>query len=151
MGDCSICLEKLDKNIKLSLSCGHNFHQACINEWLLQRNITCPLCRKPQGIFDLIKGNMVYESSKYERKDKFCVGMAETLNKTLESPEIKLLLSNSAQNSDLYSRIMQDILANVIDNVVKENQEKEQERQKQLKRDKRKERKKQKKIWKHMS
>ena len=41
--DCSICLEKLNKN-KVYLNCSHYFHKDCINKWKT-RNNTCPICR----------------------------------------------------------------------------------------------------------
>ena len=41
--DCSICLEKLNKN-KVYLNCNHYFHKDCINKWKT-RNNTCPICR----------------------------------------------------------------------------------------------------------
>ena len=41
--DCSICLEKLNKN-KVYLNCNHYFHKDCINNWKT-RNNTCPICR----------------------------------------------------------------------------------------------------------
>ncbi|KAI8648668.1 RING-type domain-containing protein [Fusarium keratoplasticum] len=28
-----------------SLPCGHSFHPTCIDPWLLERSLTCPLCR----------------------------------------------------------------------------------------------------------
>lgn len=58
---CSICLEELyqpctqetpllknnsqSKNKVVQLSCGHSFHKGCIEPWL-NRNSTCPYCRK---------------------------------------------------------------------------------------------------------
>ena len=41
--DCSICLEKLNKN-KVYLNCNHYVHKDCINKWKT-RNNTCPICR----------------------------------------------------------------------------------------------------------
>ena len=42
--NCSICLEKLNGNIK-TLSCKHKFHTSCITRWY-RNNKTCPICRK---------------------------------------------------------------------------------------------------------
>lgn len=42
---CSICLDDLDRNIK-QLSCKHQFHAKCINEWI-KRQRTCPMCKTP--------------------------------------------------------------------------------------------------------
>ena len=42
-GECSICLDT-DKNDLIKTSCGHFFHDSCLQEWK-QFNNTCPLCR----------------------------------------------------------------------------------------------------------
>lgn len=43
---CSICLEDMRRNSLVTrLPCSHVFHDACIFEWLRDRNPTCPLCR----------------------------------------------------------------------------------------------------------
>jgi len=41
--ECSICLDKLDKNIFI-LKCNHKFHKECLSRWL-NVNPSCPLCR----------------------------------------------------------------------------------------------------------
>jgi len=42
---CSICLDNYTHNQRVGiLSCGHAFHNTCINQWLGYQN-TCPLCR----------------------------------------------------------------------------------------------------------
>lgn len=44
---CTICLKKTtryDFSLK-KLSCGHEFHLNCVNEWLTHSN-SCPICRK---------------------------------------------------------------------------------------------------------
>lgn len=43
---CSICTEEFEKgqDIRL-LPCGHQFHPACVDPWLLDVSGTCPLCR----------------------------------------------------------------------------------------------------------
>lgn len=42
--ECSICYENQDKIIR-RLSCGHEFHLNCIDQWLAKKK-TCPYCRK---------------------------------------------------------------------------------------------------------
>ncbi|KAI8720194.1 RING-type domain-containing protein [Fusarium sp. LHS14.1] len=43
---CSICTEDFGRGVEFrALPCGHRFHPACIDPWLLQRSLTCPLCR----------------------------------------------------------------------------------------------------------
>lgn len=42
--DCSICAEPyLEGETLRQLPCGHNFHQSCIDPWLIKRSGTCPL------------------------------------------------------------------------------------------------------------
>lgn len=44
---CSICMVPLSSGDKVgALSCHHNFHAACLKEWVLWRNV-CPLCNAP--------------------------------------------------------------------------------------------------------
>ena len=43
LGDCSICLNKLDSDIHKT-DCNHLYHRKCYEEWL-NYNTKCPLCR----------------------------------------------------------------------------------------------------------
>jgi len=44
--DCAICLSKLGVGgVSSVFSCGHRFHEYCINTWFNQDN-RCPCCRK---------------------------------------------------------------------------------------------------------
>ena len=44
---CSICLAPYEVKEELrTLPCDHKFHKHCIDEWLVTKNILCPLCRK---------------------------------------------------------------------------------------------------------
>ena len=55
---CSICHEPMVGDIK-KLSCNHEFHKACITQWLKLRN-NCPLCRfivKNPDVFNNYKQN----------------------------------------------------------------------------------------------
>ncbi|KAF2566066.1 hypothetical protein F2Q68_00026683 [Brassica cretica] len=46
LDECPICLEQYDiDNPKLLTKCGHNFHLACIREWM-ERSEACPVCDK---------------------------------------------------------------------------------------------------------
>ncbi|RKO93732.1 putative anaphase-promoting complex subunit, partial [Blyttiomyces helicus] len=41
-----VCLESFEEDTLVrTLSCGHLFHRACIDRWLLQKIASCPLCR----------------------------------------------------------------------------------------------------------
>ncbi len=49
--ECAICIqngtESNDPNF-VKLPCGHNFHEACVREWIQRgQNIGCPMCRAP--------------------------------------------------------------------------------------------------------
>ena len=44
---CSICLDGLKRGeLALTLTCGHQFHEGCIHEWLGRKEF-CPLCKHP--------------------------------------------------------------------------------------------------------
>lgn len=46
LGDCVICLEKMEEGSKvIKLDCGHHFCPACIDKWVKVKAI-CPSCRK---------------------------------------------------------------------------------------------------------
>jgi Ring finger domain len=44
--NCAICIELLeDEDEVRGLTCGHCYHQTCIDPWLTQRRASCPLCK----------------------------------------------------------------------------------------------------------
>ena len=46
--DCSICLEKLEKNLITLPKCGHTLHSMCFCEYVESKrhqDVECPLCR----------------------------------------------------------------------------------------------------------
>ncbi|XP_010255537.1 PREDICTED: RING-H2 finger protein ATL39-like [Nelumbo nucifera] len=45
---CSICLSEYEEKeiLRIMPNCSHNFHLACIDQWL-QKQSTCPICRFP--------------------------------------------------------------------------------------------------------
>ncbi|KAL8511358.1 hypothetical protein ACS0TY_017958 [Phlomoides rotata] len=44
--ECSICLSEFEPDSEVNhLSCGHVFHNMCLEKWLNFWNTTCPLCR----------------------------------------------------------------------------------------------------------
>ena len=49
--DCSVCYQKMGK-YKLTLGCGHSYHEKCIFNWIEQGKDTCPLCREQFMIQD---------------------------------------------------------------------------------------------------
>ena len=49
---CSICLnEEVEGDKQCITGCNHNFCLDCINRWLNQGNITCPMCREAIRIY----------------------------------------------------------------------------------------------------
>lgn len=44
--ECSICVEPLNNDTAIKLTCNHMFHKRCLEEWLKKgKNKDCPLCR----------------------------------------------------------------------------------------------------------
>jgi hypothetical protein len=45
--NCSICMDnyKLDEKMVI-LKCNHTYHENCIENWLCNQKVTCPICRK---------------------------------------------------------------------------------------------------------
>ena len=65
---CPICLDTLESNDIVNISCGHNFHQSCIEKWI-NTNLSCPYCRKDLYVITNINKYCV-ESINYEFKKK---------------------------------------------------------------------------------
>jgi len=43
---CTICLEDFnDQDEVRMLFCKHIFHKICVDKWLTENNVTCPVCR----------------------------------------------------------------------------------------------------------
>ena len=44
---CSICQDRMrqGENIRRLNACQHEFHDACVDNWFLQRSVLCPVCR----------------------------------------------------------------------------------------------------------
>lgn len=44
---CSVCQDRMrqGENIRRLNACQHEFHGACVDNWLLQRSVLCPVCR----------------------------------------------------------------------------------------------------------
>lgn len=44
--DCCVCQEPVKQgDMYRKLPCGHEFHKACVDRWLLDHASTCPVCR----------------------------------------------------------------------------------------------------------
>jgi hypothetical protein len=44
--NCAICIEPLEEEDTVrGLTCGHCYHQSCLDPWLTQRRASCPLCK----------------------------------------------------------------------------------------------------------
>ncbi|BFZ64668.1 hypothetical protein YB2330_005819 [Saitoella coloradoensis] len=45
--DCPICLEDYTPGeLLLTLPCGHEYHKACVEPWLVKRRRVCPICKR---------------------------------------------------------------------------------------------------------
>ena len=63
---CSICLSDIFEN-KIILICDHEFHFNCLNEWI-NRNNSCPLCRKTTVNNRLIRYCHVFDNLSNDNK-----------------------------------------------------------------------------------
>ena len=44
---CAVCLDNFcEKELHRKLPCNHAFHAHCVDNWLLYKSLSCPLCRK---------------------------------------------------------------------------------------------------------
>jgi len=63
---CSICIEEVDSNDNITLSCSHSFCKQCITGWAHTQSVsqyrqtekTCPNCRTPFTPTDKVKLNL---------------------------------------------------------------------------------------------
>ena len=45
--NCSICMDDYNEKEKVVLlKCNHYYHESCIENWLCNQKVTCPICRK---------------------------------------------------------------------------------------------------------
>jgi len=57
---CAICLDIYNDGDQLKcLPCGHEFHMACIEEWIRNHNSSCPSCRQQLTTTTLVEENNV--------------------------------------------------------------------------------------------
>lgn len=74
--ECSICLEKLKKEIAHT-SCNHFFHYQCIGNWINRNNYTsvcCPICCQLFEIKNVYLSETVVINPKIKEENKEIVG-----------------------------------------------------------------------------
>ena len=48
---CSICLDTFKQNdVIRQMPCNHEFHKTCIDPWLVNYRIECPMCRRKLNV-----------------------------------------------------------------------------------------------------
>ncbi|KAI3838687.1 hypothetical protein MKX03_013377 [Papaver bracteatum] len=58
---CTVCQDGYEKKDKIAtLDCKHEYHQDCITQWLLQKNV-CPVCKRQALMMEESKGEEVNE------------------------------------------------------------------------------------------
>lgn len=131
VSNCVICLEAVSSSHTKTLkSCGHVFHESCLNTWLLTTP-TCPVCRSSCHECDLPKKYVVVEISTHGRVYWWCGnvldddGTAQTITVNWGLPEIRpnmtfvegqtwcmntpcdhVALSNSSLSTELFEATM---------------------------------------------
>lgn len=106
--DCSICLEKCQKDDKLKiLPCGHLFHEKCCEMLIQRRHHKCPLCRteltsickSPEFLKDLESTNELALQHKihrecYVRKFVLLVHVKDTWKQIMQCVKLHGCFSN---------------------------------------------------------
>lgn len=59
--DCVICFESMTPSSSIKLECGHFFHATCLEIWT-EQNETCPMCRAPVHVKNMVDINKNYIS-----------------------------------------------------------------------------------------
>lgn len=98
---CSICLSDISEN-KIILNCEHEFHFNCLNEWI-NRNNSCPLCRKTTVNHRLIRYCHVYDNISNDNKLNYVVN--------------NNIIENRILNNNILNRITEEeifILKNIL-------------------------------------
>ena len=72
--DCAICLERLmtKNDTTFSLTCGHKFHNNCIDNWFTEQcNTICPLCRQIDKEYKIVdRRNCKKDNSDEDNSDE---------------------------------------------------------------------------------
>lgn len=68
--ECSICYECINTPDKLTISCGHVFHSACMKKWK-EQNESCPMCRKDLDVGEDMFDMQYMPDAEYEKLAKF--------------------------------------------------------------------------------
>lgn len=62
--NCTICLEKIEKNENIKTECNHTFHKDCLNTWIQINNVnlSCTECHLSRLCYDFnINCNILYK------------------------------------------------------------------------------------------
>ena len=125
INECSICLEPLDTTQETCLlTCEHQFHLACCQNWFSQPTNTkhsCALCNKEYVEIELIFNTIPVEKSKNKTKNKTKnVKHPKQSDMDIDETELKIYLpcytQDEAENQlqqlvDLYTNTLKEILS----------------------------------------
>jgi len=66
--NCTICLDIIH-NVEIDTSCGHQFHQKCLEKWFVNsKKKNCPLCRQKISFKKI--GIRTRSQTEYDRQNK---------------------------------------------------------------------------------
>lgn len=108
MSECSICLDKINKD-SIFLDCNHSYHYECINTWIKIKPI-CPLCRKILICKFRIYHKKYFFFKKYKileiNNNNVNIYNINTKNKLIVNPTFNNNINNNTSNNIFDNNIL---------------------------------------------
>jgi hypothetical protein len=98
---CPICLEPLRDSPIIITDCQHKFHNQCLQEWILTRRPTCPLCRAPVDPGNAMRTQIMREELAWaERRPEASIRRACILINASEVMRVSVMLEAGIINAN---------------------------------------------------